>query len=93
MRSLGDKLIVISALGIFGALSWWSTYYGRVIEYVVGPGAELPVRCLITSSGECWVIRGLGALTGEAPYEPISFWVSCSGLVVGLILRMSSTRK
>lgn len=93
MRRLGNNLIVFSVLGVVAAFAWFAIYYTRVMEYVAGPGTEVPVRCLFTSSGDCWMIRGLGSLTGAVPYEPVTFWISCSSLVLGVILRMSSSRK
>ena len=93
MNRLGTNLMLISIIGIVAAVAWWSIYFREMIDLMAGPEVEIPVRCLITTSGECWIIRGLGNLRGALAYEPVVFWISCGGFFLGLILKISFRRK
>ena len=90
MRKLGDNIAKLSFLGIICATAWWWHYYRQMIDQMVGTHGRLPLKCLYSTSGECWVINGLGNLAGVTAYDPILFWVSCGGFIAGLILKSSA---
>lgn len=72
-------------VALVAAVVWFQTFYAKWALFV-GFKGPLPIQCLYSGDGMCRIVSGIGALAGENPYQPWTFWFGCSLLAVGAVI-------
>lgn len=88
-KKLSNLLLIVGAIVIVIAISWWGSFYGQVArELKANLGDAL--ECLFSSGGKCAFVSGIAQMAGVTPYNPTIFWIGLVMLGIGLALRFTA---
>ena len=89
-----QKLMLAGLAGVVLCVLWWALFYSRVIAFTGGSAHDFSqvLGCLIYSSAQCVIIKGISSLAGYWPYEPFFLWLSAGVFAVGAILRSAQDK-
>lgn len=80
-EKLSSVLVKIGALGVTGAVIWWTIYFEGISF------GALP--CLVGSSGNCGLLFSIGSFAGKTAYNPLVFWAGAALVIVGIVMKIS----
>lgn len=83
---LGKGFIALSIIGVGASFLWWMRFYSDIMYAFTGQPGPLPVECLYERSGACRIISDVVTWIGYRAYDPMLFWLSIAGFVVGTLL-------
>jgi hypothetical protein len=94
-KKFGQNLITIGIIGVTGSVIWWFIFYSKVNQAFGGNASrmfdEQTLKCLIWNSGPCGFVTGIASAAGELAYQPMFLWISAVVVVVGLVMKNSSS--
>jgi hypothetical protein len=88
-KSLGNSFLVLGILLLIGAVFWWASFYGPIVQHV-GSSLTRVTSCIYSQAGICGLTQNVAQFVGKSnPYNPILCWVGGASVLVGLALRLS----
>lgn len=93
-ENIAKLLTRVGTVGVLISIFWWFIFYSRVISQTGGNAGDFGrvLECLIYSSTQCIVIKGIASIVGYWPYEPFFLWLSAGAAAVGAMMQSTSSQ-